>query len=431
MGRATITCTVTVFLALVLSKTAATESGGGSEAARDRARLISVETFALDDKVMPLAYDHSGYHCVHVRPPTILIRNLSENNVKISSASVIGRSEGREVARFTVHEGRIEELMAAAGKTFNRYFSDLDNPETSYRMGRVWGVPVHPQAGYHEGNQLPAGGCGALRLEKAFYFFHQGMAAVDVLEVAVEVERAGERSVEVLELPYVRYVCLNEYRFPIEGTSMAGSLPFGHNHRFGNSQEFALDIFDIKRNEDGSFSSSSVPSPMVIMGSEDVSDYYIYGREVRAMADGKVLEVNDAYPDEFAANPREPAVQRTARLKQHLTDKGEDPGVIMSNFVFIDHGNGEYARYCHLREEIPVKAGDEVKQGDVIGYVGNSGQSMEPHLHLELLDSADYVTANGLPIVFANLDLTCALESPSFGEKNSLVFSEFIFLFSD
>jgi hypothetical protein len=56
---------------------------------------------------------------------------------------------------------------------------------------------------------------------------------------------------------------------------------------------------------------------------------------------------------------------------------------------------------------------------------------MEPHLHLELLDSADYLTANGLPIVFSNLNLARALESPSFGEKNSLVFSEFIFVFSD
>jgi hypothetical protein len=425
------TCIITVFLTLLFGRTASAEPGGPRAAEGNPTALVSVATFARDDKVIPLAYDHGDYHCVHVRPPAILIRNLSDDMVKITSASVIGRSEGREVARFTVHEGRIEDLMAANGRVFNRHLSNLDDPQTSYRVGRVYGVPVLPEAGYCEGSELPAGGYAALRLENAFYFFYEGLARIDALEVAVACEQAGERSVAVLDLPYVHYTCRNAYRFPIAGSSMAGSVPFGHNHRFGNGQEFALDIFDIRRNEDGSFSSSRGPSPMVIMGSDHASDYYVYGREVRAMADGKVLEVNDGYPDEFADNPHEPADQRTARLKQHLIDEGENPGVILSNFVFIDHGNGEYARYCHLREDIPVKAGDEVKQGDVIGYVGNSGQSMEPHLHLELLDSADYLTANGLPIVFANLDLIHALESPSFGEKNSLVFSEFIFLFSD
>ena len=156
---------------------------------------------------------------------------------------------------------------------------------------------------------------------------------------------------------------------------------------------------------------------MVILGSDKASDYHIFGREVRAMADGEVIDVYDQYPDEFADNPREPFEQRNARLKQHMIEKGQDPSKLSGNFVFIDHGNGEYARYCHLRDDIPVKVGDKVKQGDVIGYVGNSGQSMEPHLHLELLDSVDYLTANGLPIVFTNLDLAHALESPSFGEK--------------
>jgi murein DD-endopeptidase MepM/ murein hydrolase activator NlpD len=145
-----------------------------------------------------------------------------------------------------------------------------------------------------------------------------------------------------------------------------------------------------------------------------------------------VLEVSDRYPDEFASNPQEHFSKRIERLKQHLIEKGVGSDNIQGgNYVFIDHENGEYARYCHLLEEIPVKAGDRVAQGDVIGYVGNSGQSMEPHLHLELLDSPDIYTANGLPIVFSNLDLSRALDSPSFGEKNSFAFSEFIFVFSD
>ena len=49
----------------------------------------------------------------------------------------------------------------------------------------------------------------------------------------------------------------------------------------------------------------------------------------------------------------------------------------------------------------------------------------------ELLDSPDYLTANGLPIVFANLDLASALDSPGFSAMNSFVFSEFIFVISE
>jgi len=67
----------------------------------------------------------------------------------------------------------------------------------------------------------------------------------------------------------------------------------------------------------------------------------------------------------------------------------------------------------------------------MIGSIGNSGQSMDPHLHLELLDAPDIDTANGLPIVFVNPNPVRALESPSVGDRNSLVYSGFIFSFSD
>lgn len=50
--------------------------------------------------------------------------------------------------------------------------------------------------------------------------------------------------------------------------------------------------------------------------------------------------------------------------------------------VVIDHGDGVRAVYAHL-SEIDVKAKQKVKQGDVIGKVGSTGNSSGPHLHLE------------------------------------------------
>lgn len=51
--------------------------------------------------------------------------------------------------------------------------------------------------------------------------------------------------------------------------------------------------------------------------------------------------------------------------------------------VKIDHGYGYETLYAHLNS-FAVKVGQEVKRGDVIGYVGNSGGSTAPHLHYEV-----------------------------------------------
>jgi len=408
-------------------------SNAESTSEKNSAPVLSIEMFARGEKVIPLAYDHGNYHCIHIRPPAILVRNISDGNVTLTGAGIIGYSAGREVAQFSIHEDQIGDLMITGNKKINEYMSALDNQDKFKRLKRIYGMPSIMEAGYHEGHTLPPSSYAGLPLAEALYFFYEGTAVVDALEVVLEaVEASGRSSTVAMDLPYSPYTCLNDYHFPIEGACMVGSIPFGHSHRFGNSQEFAIDILDIRRFEDGSFSTSHSPSPMVIMGSDKASDYWIFGRPVRAIADGTVLEIENRFPDEFAANPREPFSQRIERLKAYLVENGTSPDSIPEgNFVFIDHGNGEYARYCHLREEILTKAGDRVKRGDVIGYVGNSGQSMEPHLHLELLDSPDFLTANGLPIVFSNLDLSRALDSPSIGEKNSFIFSEFIFVNSD
>lgn len=75
------------------------------------------------------------------------------------------------------------------------------------------------------------------------------------------------------------------------------------------------------------------------------------GKEIRAVADGVV------YSAEFHKS--------------------------WGNNVYINHGNGVYTRYAHCSKMI-VSAGDQVKQGQVIAYVGNTGNSFGPHLHFEV-----------------------------------------------
>ena len=51
--------------------------------------------------------------------------------------------------------------------------------------------------------------------------------------------------------------------------------------------------------------------------------------------------------------------------------------------IRIDHGFGYVTLYAHL-SEYNVRRGQQVKRGDVIGFVGNTGRSVAPHLHYEI-----------------------------------------------
>ena len=71
------------------------------------------------------------------------------------------------------------------------------------------------------------------------------------------------------------------------------------------------------------------------------------------------------------------------------------------NHVKIDHGYGYVTLYAHMQKYI-VKKGQKVKRGEVIGYVGNTGKSVAPHLHYEVHKNGKKVN----PVNFFYNDLT-------------------------
>ena len=67
---------------------------------------------------------------------------------------------------------------------------------------------------------------------------------------------------------------------------------------------------------------------------------------------------------------------------------GNEDGGGYGNYVVIEHSDGNYTYYAHMAQNsITVRAGDSVKQGQVIGKMGHSGSSTATHLHFEMRSS--------------------------------------------
>ena len=68
----------------------------------------------------------------------------------------------------------------------------------------------------------------------------------------------------------------------------------------------------------------------------------------------------------------------------YSTKDNDKSGKSWGNFVKIKHNDGTYTLYAHLKNGIKVKNGQNVKQGDQIGNMGNTGDSKGNHLHYEV-----------------------------------------------
>ena len=88
------------------------------------------------------------------------------------------------------------------------------------------------------------------------------------------------------------------------------------------------------------------------------------------------------------------------------------------NHVRIDHGFGYVSIYAHM-DKIVVRKGNKVKRGDLIGYVGNTGRSVAPHLHYEIvkdgrkINPINFYSGSLSPIEFEELVNQASQENQS------------------
>lgn len=129
------------------------------------------------------------------------------------------------------------------------------------------------------------------------------------------------------------------------------------------------------------------------INSDNNEDYGIWNKKIHSPVSGEVIAAYDGEDD--------------------ITPGSEDFNSLEGNYVYIKiKETGTYLLLNHLKKDSAlVKVGDKVKPGDLLGRVGNSGSTSEPHLHIHHqrqnpTKTIYPVVAEGLPLFFRDLNVS-------------------------
>jgi len=226
--------------------------------------------------------------------------------------------------------------------------------------------------------------------------------ARDTLQVRVHGNVDGHAAEFTGSIPIKSEFATNKYIFPLRGIWYVGNgASFHTGHRWAIPEEFALDIAKIG---EGGLSHKGDGARF--------DDYYAYGADVLAAAAGRVISTANDQPEDPSAMQR-PDETQEAYFERLQKEQGERLAkgltAITGNYVMIDHGKNEYSLYAHLQPgSVRVHVGAQVKTGDVIGKLGSSGNSTEPHLHFHVCDKPDPPMCAGIPVNFSNVTIQWA-----------------------
>lgn len=216
-----------------------------------------------------------------------------------------------------------------------------------------------------------------------------GAVAVGLTVVAI-----GTMSMVV---PYQVEMAARRVSLPVDGRSVvlnsSGTrVPSHGTHGFG--QTYAIDlVYDPGDGSRPVFGTGPAFRPS--------TDYPAFGRPITAPCAGTVVRTYSSARDHEA---RATWVAVLYMLLEGAIREVFGPRAMMGNHVIVATGDGAFALLAHLqRGSVSVRAGDAVTAGQVVGRCGNSGNSSEPHVHMQLMDHANPVIAAGLPFEFADI----------------------------
>jgi Peptidase family M23 len=135
------------------------------------------------------------------------------------------------------------------------------------------------------------------------------------------------------------------------------------------------------------------------VGTEPPERFLAFGQPLLAPVGGTVVHVHDGEPDHEARRSQLAlvpyALGQAGRLRQGAT-------ALAGNHVTIALPGGRvFVALAHLRAgSVRLGVGRPVSEGQQIAECGNSGNSTQPHVHLQAMDSADLSVARGVPMTF-------------------------------
>ena len=143
-------------------------------------------------------------------------------------------------------------------------------------------------------------------------------------------------------------------------------------HMADVNQQFAYDILKVA--DGASYSGDPLNN----------DSYFAFGAEILAPCDAIVVMAVDGVPDNVPGET--------------------NPIQLTGNTLVLKTAAGEFILMCHLKEgSLVVEKGDQIHKGQVLAKCGNSGNSTEPHLHLQLQNTRDIHQATGARLLFSRI----------------------------
>lgn len=178
--------------------------------------------------------------------------------------------------------------------------------------------------------------------------------------------------------------------------SPANRVPSHGTDAFGSS--YAIDLVPV--DEHGR---SALRTWRGLVTAEPPEIFVGFGRPILAPVAGRVVLVHDGEPDHAARRSQLALVPYM--LGQPRRARRGAPGLAGNHVVIAIGSDGPFVLLAHLqRGSVQVRPGQPVNVGVPVARCGNSGNSTEPHLHLQVSDSTDWTGARGRPFAFRRAD---------------------------
>lgn len=187
-----------------------------------------------------------------------------------------------------------------------------------------------------------------------------------------------------------------ELDYPFHGrclvqNSPANRVPSHGTDLFGTA--FAIDFVPVDReNRSARFSAGSLWRP------EAPENFIGFGQPVISPVTGTVVLLDDHAEDHVAYRGLSSMGYALTQARRAAAGWG----TLAGNYVVIQESrSGRYVALCHLRwGSVRVRLGQDIQIGAQVAEFGNSGNSTEPHVHVQAVDSLEFERAVGLPLSF-------------------------------